>query len=151
MRNNAVIRLTARIKKGTLKILLKIPILYRRPENYLTRYFTISWLCPLEETLKWFWANCLENLNEVRIIIHPALIPIEMIDLLKPDNIHFMPRQYCKNGSMAQLVNVIVHMMVTNDKLWMQSIYYPLQLPNRTNTILYASYNCNTMQNYTPL
>lgn len=29
---------------------------------------------------------------------------------------------------MAQLVNVIAPMMITNDKLWKQTIYYPLQL-----------------------
>jgi alpha-N-arabinofuranosidase len=33
-----------------------------------------------------------------------------------------------KMANMAQLVNVIAPMMVTNDKLWMQTIYYPLQL-----------------------
>lgn len=33
-----------------------------------------------------------------------------------------------KMANMAQLVNVIAPMMVTNDKLWLQTIYYPLQL-----------------------
>lgn len=33
-----------------------------------------------------------------------------------------------KMANMAQLVNVIAPMMVTNDKLWAQTIYYPLQL-----------------------
>ncbi len=33
-----------------------------------------------------------------------------------------------KMANMAQLVNVIAPMMVTNDKLWKQTIYYPLQL-----------------------
>jgi alpha-N-arabinofuranosidase len=33
-----------------------------------------------------------------------------------------------KMANMAQLVNVIAPMMVTNGKLWMQPIYYPLQL-----------------------
>jgi alpha-N-arabinofuranosidase len=33
-----------------------------------------------------------------------------------------------KMANMAQLVNVIAPMMVTNDKLWMQTIYYPMQL-----------------------
>ncbi len=33
-----------------------------------------------------------------------------------------------KIANMAQLVNVIAPMMITNGKLWMQSIYYPLQL-----------------------
>lgn len=33
-----------------------------------------------------------------------------------------------KMANMAQLVNVIAPMMVTNDSLWMQTIYYPLQL-----------------------
>ncbi|MBC7849234.1 MAG: alpha-N-arabinofuranosidase, partial [Chitinophagaceae bacterium] len=33
-----------------------------------------------------------------------------------------------KMANMAQLVNVIAPMMVTNDKLWMQTIFYPLQL-----------------------
>lgn len=33
-----------------------------------------------------------------------------------------------KMANMAQLVNVIAPMMVTGDKLWMQTIYYPLQL-----------------------
>jgi alpha-L-arabinofuranosidase len=33
-----------------------------------------------------------------------------------------------KMANMAQLVNVIAPMMVTNDRLWMQTIYYPLQL-----------------------
>jgi alpha-N-arabinofuranosidase len=31
-------------------------------------------------------------------------------------------------ANMAQLVNVIAPMMVTDDKLWLQTIYYPLQL-----------------------
>ncbi len=42
-----------------------------------------------------------------------------------------------KMANMAQLVNVIAPMMVTNDKLWMQTIYYPLQL---------FSSNCSTGQ-----
>ena len=33
-----------------------------------------------------------------------------------------------KMANMAQLVNVIAPMMVTGDKLWLQTIYYPLQL-----------------------
>jgi alpha-L-arabinofuranosidase len=33
-----------------------------------------------------------------------------------------------KMANMAQLVNVIAPMMVTDDKLWLQTIYYPLQL-----------------------
>jgi len=33
-----------------------------------------------------------------------------------------------KMANMAQLVNVIAPIMVTNDKLWKQTIYYPLQL-----------------------
>ena len=33
-----------------------------------------------------------------------------------------------KMANMAQLVNVIAPMMVTNDKLWLQTIYHPLQL-----------------------
>lgn len=33
-----------------------------------------------------------------------------------------------KMANIAQLVNVIAPMMVTNDKLWKQTIYYPLQL-----------------------
>lgn len=33
-----------------------------------------------------------------------------------------------KMANMAQLVNVIAPMMVTNDKLWLQTIYFPLQL-----------------------
>lgn len=33
-----------------------------------------------------------------------------------------------KMANMAQLVNVIAPMMVTKDKLWLQTIYYPLQL-----------------------
>jgi len=33
-----------------------------------------------------------------------------------------------KMANMAQLVNVIAPMMVTSDKLWLQTIYYPLQL-----------------------
>ena len=33
-----------------------------------------------------------------------------------------------KMANMAQLVNVIAPMMITNGKLWMQPIYYPLQL-----------------------
>jgi alpha-L-arabinofuranosidase len=33
-----------------------------------------------------------------------------------------------KMANMAQLVNVIAPMMVTHDKLWLQTIYYPLQL-----------------------
>lgn len=33
-----------------------------------------------------------------------------------------------KMANMAQLVNVIAPMMVTNDKLWAQTIFYPLQL-----------------------
>ncbi len=33
-----------------------------------------------------------------------------------------------KMANMAQLVNVIAPMMVTNGKLWLQTIYYPLQL-----------------------
>jgi alpha-N-arabinofuranosidase len=33
-----------------------------------------------------------------------------------------------KIANMAQLVNVIAPMMVTNDRLWLQTIYYPLQL-----------------------
>ena len=33
-----------------------------------------------------------------------------------------------KIANMAQLVNVIAPMMITNGKLWMQPIYYPLQL-----------------------
>lgn len=33
-----------------------------------------------------------------------------------------------KMANLAQLVNVIAPMMVTNDKLWMQTTYYPLQL-----------------------
>jgi alpha-N-arabinofuranosidase len=33
-----------------------------------------------------------------------------------------------KMANMAQLVNVIAPMMVTNDKLWMQTTYYPLML-----------------------
>ena len=33
-----------------------------------------------------------------------------------------------KMANMAQLVNVIAPMMITNDKLWKQTIYYPLQL-----------------------
>lgn len=36
-----------------------------------------------------------------------------------------------KMANMAQLVNVIAPMMVTNDKLWKQTIYYPLQLFSR--------------------
>src|ERR1041385_61570 len=33
-----------------------------------------------------------------------------------------------KMANMAQLVNVIAPMMITNGKLWLQPIYYPLQL-----------------------
>jgi alpha-L-arabinofuranosidase len=33
-----------------------------------------------------------------------------------------------KMANMAQLVNVIAPMMVTGDRLWLQTIYYPLQL-----------------------
>ena len=33
-----------------------------------------------------------------------------------------------KMANMAQLVNVIAPMMITSDKLWLQTIYYPLQL-----------------------
>jgi alpha-N-arabinofuranosidase len=33
-----------------------------------------------------------------------------------------------KMANLAQLVNVIAPMMVTNDKLWMQTTYYPLML-----------------------
>lgn len=33
-----------------------------------------------------------------------------------------------KMANMAQLVNVIAPMMITNDKLWKQTIYYPLRL-----------------------
>lgn len=33
-----------------------------------------------------------------------------------------------KMANIAQLVNVIAPMMITNDKLWKQTIYYPLQL-----------------------
>jgi alpha-N-arabinofuranosidase len=33
-----------------------------------------------------------------------------------------------KMANMAQLVNVIAPMMITKDKLWLQTIYYPLQL-----------------------
>jgi alpha-N-arabinofuranosidase len=33
-----------------------------------------------------------------------------------------------KMANMAQLVNVIAPMMVTNDKLWLQTIFYPLQM-----------------------
>ncbi|MEX6687870.1 alpha-L-arabinofuranosidase C-terminal domain-containing protein [Danxiaibacter flavus] len=33
-----------------------------------------------------------------------------------------------KMANLAQLVNVIAPMMITNDKLWMQTTYYPLQL-----------------------
>ena len=36
--------------------------------------------------------------------------------------------QIVKMANLAQLVNVIAPMMVTNDKLWMQTTYYPLQL-----------------------
>ncbi len=36
--------------------------------------------------------------------------------------------QIVKMANMAQLVNVIAPMMVTNDKLWTQTIYFPLQL-----------------------
>jgi alpha-N-arabinofuranosidase len=36
--------------------------------------------------------------------------------------------QSVKMANMAQLVNVIAPMMVTNDQLWKQPIYYPLQL-----------------------
>jgi alpha-N-arabinofuranosidase len=36
-----------------------------------------------------------------------------------------------KMANMAQLVNVIAPMMVTNDQLWKQPIYYPLQLVAR--------------------
>lgn len=36
--------------------------------------------------------------------------------------------QIVKMANLAQLVNVIAPMMVTNDKLWFQTTYYPLQL-----------------------
>ncbi|MCW3119838.1 MAG: alpha-N-arabinofuranosidase [Chitinophagaceae bacterium] len=36
--------------------------------------------------------------------------------------------QIVKMANIAQLVNVIAPMMITNDKLWKQTVYYPLQL-----------------------
>ena len=49
-------------------------------------------------------------------------------------------------ANMAQLVNVIAPMMVTNDKLWLQTIYYPLQLfaANCNGYALDAFVQCET-------
>ncbi|HEY4874008.1 MAG TPA: alpha-L-arabinofuranosidase C-terminal domain-containing protein, partial [Puia sp.] len=51
-----------------------------------------------------------------------------------------------KMTNMAQLVNVIAPMMVTNDKLWLQTIYYPLQLfaTNCNGYALDAFVQCET-------
>ena len=51
-----------------------------------------------------------------------------------------------KMANMAQLVNVIAPMMVTGDKLWLQTIYYPLQLfaTNCNGYALDALVQCDT-------
>jgi len=51
-----------------------------------------------------------------------------------------------KMANMAQLVNVIAPMMITNDKLWKQTIYYPLQLfaANCYGESLDTYLNCDT-------
>jgi alpha-N-arabinofuranosidase len=51
-----------------------------------------------------------------------------------------------KMANMAQLVNVIAPMMITNDKLWKQTIYYPLQLfaSNCYGESLDTYLNCDT-------
>lgn len=51
-----------------------------------------------------------------------------------------------KMANLAQLVNVIAPMMVTNDKLWLQTTYYPLQLfaLNCKGKSLETFVDCNT-------
>ncbi len=54
--------------------------------------------------------------------------------------------QIVKMANLAQLVNVIAPMMVTNDRLWFQTTYYPLQLfaQNCRGTSIETFVDCDT-------
>jgi alpha-N-arabinofuranosidase len=60
-------------------------------------------------------------------------------------NIFVRNAHIVKMANMAQLVNVIAPMMITNGKLWMQPIYFPLQLfgKNCQGTSLNALVECD--------
>lgn len=69
----------------------------------------------------WYRTGVAEKLEEVYDLQDALAIAVFLNSLIRN-------AQAVKMANIAQLVNVIAPMMITNDKLWKQTIYYPLQL-----------------------
>jgi len=103
---------TDRIIKSTEALINEVKSRYR-----INRPIYIAF----DEYNVWYRAWTEQGLEE-RYNLQDALVVAQFLNCFVR-NAHIV-----KMANMAQLVNVIAPMMVTNDKLWLQTIYYPLQL-----------------------
>ncbi len=88
-----------------------------RTKNHIQKPIYIAF----DEYNVWYRAFNEQKLEE-HYNMQDALVVAEYL------NCFIRNAQIVKMANMAQLVNVIAPMMVTNDKLWFQTTYYPLQL-----------------------
>jgi alpha-N-arabinofuranosidase len=103
---------TERIIKSTEALINEVKSRYR-----ISRPIYIAF----DEYNVWYRAWTEQQLEE-HYNLQDALVIAEFMNCFIR-NAHIV-----KMANMAQLVNVIAPMMVTKDKLWLQTIYYPLQL-----------------------
>ncbi len=69
----------------------------------------------------WYRAGSAEKLEEHYNMEDALVVALYLNTFIRHANV-------VKMANLAQLVNVIAPMMITDDKLWVQTIYFPLQL-----------------------
>ncbi len=106
-----------------------------RTKNHIQKPIYIAF----DEYNVWYRAFNQQKLEE-HYNMQDALVVAEYL------NCFIRNTQIVKMANMAQLVNVIAPMMITNDKLWFQTTYYPLQLfaQNCTGESIASFVDCDT-------
>ena len=106
-----------------------------RTKNHIQKPIYIAF----DEYNVWYRAFNQQKLEE-HYNMQDALVVAEYL------NCFIRNAQIVKMANMAQLVNVIAPMMITNDKLWFQTTYYPLQLfaQNCTGESIASFVDCDT-------